>query len=504
MLHYALFLSGFNFNIEYRESKKNGNADFVSRFPLPAKISDDDSDIHLIMHIETLENFPITVNEIRRETRKDAELATLFNSLQKGDNLVNSPYQHLNGELGIENGCIIRGIRTLIPKKLQSKILDELHSGHFGICKMKELAQQYCYWRNIDADIEERVKNCTSCQNKLANPKQVHHFWEYTSRPWSRLHIDFAEFNKVNFLVVIDSYSKWLEVVKMSSTTASATIRALKELFAIFGLPSVIVSDNGSQFHSEEFSKFLKRNGIKGKFSAPYHPATNSQAEHYVQTVKNALKADTINDDFEDKLFHLLIQYQKMPNATTGRSPAEMLLNRNIRTRIDLIKENIGEKVTEKSVSSNHFRKFFINDPVLIRMYNQEGIKWQKGIIFKYDGLLYYVCKLSDGSMVRRHVDQICKGEGKETQDQDSSIQNHGSGLVHRSSLDLPAVNLETMSMPVDNAETPEENPADSSYQNVATTENLEHNSSSQNLENCEPILRRSIKIRKAPERLNL
>jgi len=54
----------------------------------------------------------------------------------------------------------------------------------------------------------------------------------------------------------------------------------------------------------------------------------------------------------------------------------------------------------------------------------------------------------------------------------------------------LPAVNLETMSMPVDNAETPEENPADSSYQNVATTENLEHNSSSQNLENCEPILR--------------
>ena len=140
MLHYALFLSGFNFNIEYRESKKNGNADFVSRFPLPAKISDDDSDIHLIMHIETLENFPITVNEIRRETRKDAELATLFNSLQKGDNLVNSPYQHLNGELGIENGCIIRGIRTLIPKKLQSTILDELHFGHFGICKMKELA----------------------------------------------------------------------------------------------------------------------------------------------------------------------------------------------------------------------------------------------------------------------------------------------------------------------------------------------------------------------------
>ena len=70
----------------------------------------------------------------------------------------------------------------------------------------------------------------------------------------------------------------------MSSTTASKTIIALQSLFAKYGLPEQLVSDNGPQFTSEEFAHFMKTNGIKHIHSAPYHPSSNGLAECFIQT----------------------------------------------------------------------------------------------------------------------------------------------------------------------------------------------------------------------------
>ncbi|PFX16881.1 Uncharacterized protein K02A2.6 [Stylophora pistillata] len=78
---------------------------------------------------------------------------------------------------------------------------------------------------------------------------------------------------------VRDAKSKWLEVIPMSSTTAQATVDALRSLFAIHGLPEEIVSDNGPQFIAQEFKDFLRYNHVKQILSAPYHPASNGEAE---------------------------------------------------------------------------------------------------------------------------------------------------------------------------------------------------------------------------------
>ena len=93
------------------------------------------------------------------------------------------------------------------------------------------------------------------------------------------------------FLVVVDAHSKWPEVIPVSSTTSSSTIEVLRDLFARFGIPEQIVSDNGTQFVSEEFQAFIKSNGIRHITSAPYHPATNRLAERAVQTFKQALRS---------------------------------------------------------------------------------------------------------------------------------------------------------------------------------------------------------------------
>ena len=109
--------------------------------------------------------------------------------------------------------------------------------------------------------------------------------WMWPTKPLERIHLDFAGlFQIAMFLVAVDAHSKWPEAVIMSSTTAFATV-------ATYRLPAQVVTDNGSQYTSEEFTTFLKLNGIKHTRSALYHPASNGQAEQFVQSLKQALKA---------------------------------------------------------------------------------------------------------------------------------------------------------------------------------------------------------------------
>ena len=143
------------------------------------------------------------------------------------------------------------------------------------------------------------------------------------------------------FLIIVDSHSKWLEVEVMSSITSEATIEKLQVLFARYGIPQQLVSDNGLQFTSQEFTKFMKRNGIKHTLVAPYHPRSKGQAERLVQTFKQFFKAEG-RDSIKQSLARFLFSYRTTPNSTTGQTPAELFLNRRVRTRLDLIHLDLG------------------------------------------------------------------------------------------------------------------------------------------------------------------
>ena len=83
----------------------------------------------------------------------------------------------------------------------------------------------------------------------------------------------------------------------MSSVTSTLTIQCLRRIFATFGLPEVVVTDNGPSLVSDEFEAWLKRNGIRHKTSPPYHPATNGLAERAVQTVKRGEEDEVRNTE---------------------------------------------------------------------------------------------------------------------------------------------------------------------------------------------------------------
>ena len=140
------------------------------------------------------------------------------------------------------------------------------------------------------------------------------------------------------YLVIVDAYSKFVEVVPMGQPTTTNTIADLRRVFSYFGLPEHLVTDNGSQFTSAEFQKFLKENDIEHTLTAPGHPATNGVAECYVGEFKDKLnKIGDTGETVQTKLDRFLLTHRATPTSL-GKSPSELLMNRQPRIRFSALR----------------------------------------------------------------------------------------------------------------------------------------------------------------------
>ncbi|PIO68749.1 integrase core domain protein [Teladorsagia circumcincta] len=127
--------------------------------------------------------------------------------------------------------------------------------------------------------------------------------WPKPVSPWARVHADFAGPLEGNFyLVIVDAYSKWPEIIQKNSITTSATIKVLTKVFAQFGNPQTLITDNGTQFTSTTFVNFCRRRGIKHVRSPPFHPQSNGQAERFVDTFKRGLAKSKREEPTADAL----------------------------------------------------------------------------------------------------------------------------------------------------------------------------------------------------------
>ena len=139
-------------------------------------------------------------------------------------------YSRIKDELSVESGCVIWGIRVVIPCKLRPILLRELHSDHLGTSRIKAVARSFFWWPKLDDDITRIAASCESCQQYANKPQSadMHHLI-YPSHPMQRCHVDFAEFLGVHYLLIVDAYSKWVDVHVMGkSTTAARTVECLQ------------------------------------------------------------------------------------------------------------------------------------------------------------------------------------------------------------------------------------------------------------------------------------
>ncbi|KAL7739922.1 hypothetical protein ACLKA6_003398 [Drosophila palustris] len=212
MQHYAIFLEHFDFGIRCKRSKENANADALSRLPIEDEnTSTEEVDI---IEDELIENLPVTVAELREQTMNDEEIKVLMQCLKYGRDAAGKDRFGIPiTEFSIHNGCIMRGIRVYIPKPMRQRILKELHTAHLGMTKMKSLARGYCWWHQMDKDIEDLVANCSACQVTRSDPKKIPtQAWKLATRPFERVHVDYAgPFLGKYLFVMVDAYTKWPE-----------------------------------------------------------------------------------------------------------------------------------------------------------------------------------------------------------------------------------------------------------------------------------------------------
>lgn len=211
------------------------------------------------------------------------------------------------------------------------------------------------------------------------------------------------------YLIVVDAMSKWVEVDIVKSMSSAEVIRSLRRMFAIYGIPDLIISDNGTAFKSAEIQEFYEKNAIQYTTSAPFHPSSNGQAERMVQFVKKSLS--TLKEgDVELKLQRILFRQHTTVNTSTGKMPSELMMGRKLSQILDKIHPYNDRSNVQREADARNLRLMEEGESVFVRNYAR-GNKWLPGMVVEVTGPVSYVVQLEGGHTVRRHIDQMRRRE---------------------------------------------------------------------------------------------
>ena len=347
------------------------------------------------------------------------------------------PYRIREQELSTQGQILLWGNRVVIPTKLRTGIMQELHRNHPGIVRMKALARSYLWLSGLDKDLESYIQKCETCQVVRNAPAPAPlHPWLWPSKPWQHIHVDFSGpvVGKM-FLLVVDAHLKWPEIIEMNSITSTQTITEIRRLFATHGLPTQLVSDNGPQFTSEEFATFCKKNGVKHIRCSPYHPVSNGLYERLVQTFKKAMKASRGDErSLSHRLSSFLLQYRCTPHTTTNTPPCELFVGRSLRMHLDLLRSpTTADHVATKQDYQKQYhdrrareRKLEVGQAVMAKNF-RPGPTWLPAVVTKQLGPLTFLVILRNGQQWKRHMDhlrryEVQEQEGGEQQDEEVDL----------------------------------------------------------------------------------
>ena len=260
------------------------------------------------------------------------------------------PYHGARHELSVANGLLLRDCRIVIPTKLRPDLLTKIHHGHQGVTKCRERAKQGVWWPGVSQNIADMVAKCQHCiTNKHSQHNEPLIPTTLPERPWQHIGADMMTFQNKEYLILMDYYSRYLEVVYTPTTTSKAIVEKMKNIFAQWRIPERITSDNGPQFSSEMFKVFANTYEIVLTPSSSGFPQSHGLAESGVQIAKKILC------DPEPSL--ALMVYRATPVASTGFSPSELLLGRRIRTTLPMIPNQLSPKTPDQDSLQSHDSK---------------------------------------------------------------------------------------------------------------------------------------------------
>ena len=345
ILRFRLRLARFDYTISHVPGKLLYTADALSRAPS----TDQDNDMELqqdVDHvIETcVLNLPISREGLQRYLKAQEEdqiCQSIKRYCKEGwperkhidDSVI--PFWNTRGSISMDNdGLLLYGQRIIVPTSLRKEALQRIHNGHQGIQHSQLRAKISVWWPGISTDIDNTVKQCPSCAKNLSPRKEPMIIMDIPDYPWQTVAADLFNLNGENYLVIVDYFSRYPEIFKLTSTTSQKIIGCLKSVFSRLGIPEVFISDNGPQFASQDFANFAKDYTFQHVTSSPHFAQSNGLAERTVQTVKRLLR-----ESGDPNM--AMLTYRSTPFPWCKLSPAELLMGRRLRGNMPLTRKQL-------------------------------------------------------------------------------------------------------------------------------------------------------------------
>ncbi|EGT45435.1 hypothetical protein CAEBREN_28903, partial [Caenorhabditis brenneri] len=204
LVRWSTILRGYDFDIEYVKTDDFGQADALSR--MIQKFPTENEDI-VIAQVEVeveetlhgaIRKLPVRVADVQEETQKSKLLQEVQKYVSRGvwpkkvDEKLKR-FSSIKESLSCVQKCLMMQDRVVIPEALQKVVLKQLHEGHPGMVRMKQLARSFVYWPGMDEDVERVVASCNTCQVHGKTPRKVPlQPWKTPERVWQRVHVDYA------------------------------------------------------------------------------------------------------------------------------------------------------------------------------------------------------------------------------------------------------------------------------------------------------------------------
>ena len=230
--------------------------------------------------------------------------------------------------------------RWVVPLECRTVILEQLHKGHSGVSKTCAKAQSAVFWPGITRQLEELLLRCASCQESARMPAREPLMPSPVPRyPFEVVGADLCEIQGRHYLVLVDYYSKWVDVSEMvGGTKTQQVIDVIYKFIANFGIPRIIRSDNGPQFVNSLFAAFVKQLGIEHVTSSPRYPRSNGMVERHIQTVKGMMKKCLS----EGSAWQIgLLALHNTPGVEGILSPAKLAQGRQLKESLPTLVKNL-------------------------------------------------------------------------------------------------------------------------------------------------------------------
>jgi len=347
--------------------KESLNDIFTEDFTLADffKSSDKDSNISASdnSNIVNFKDMPVTREKLIEEQYKDPELQTFYDRLTDTSNIDNFSTCYY-----LQSGVLMRKYKPynisaddtskivhqiVIPKPLRTDVLNIAHdiSGHLGVNKSYHKILAHFYWPKMKRDVGYYCQSCHICQVKGKPGDGIKPYplqpIPVLTEPFSKIVIDCVgplpktkRGNKF-LLTIIDVATRYPEAIPLRRITTKNVVKALIIFFTQVGLPTVIQSDQGSNFTSRLYEQVMKSLGIQQCRSTVYHPQSQGVVERFHYTLKTMIKAFCLEtgSEWDEGIDLLLFSVRDSVQESLGYSPFQLIYGHEVRGPLKVLKE---------------------------------------------------------------------------------------------------------------------------------------------------------------------